>query len=70
MPTTFSKPVSHEAAYIKRTYDEPIPFVPIVDKANVQKPKDIKIPLRQNPNQAKLSITVTECSAGPPHSVK
>ena len=52
MPTTFSKPMSHEAAFFKRTYDEPIPFVPIVDKANVQKPKDIKIPLRQNPNQA------------------
>ena len=51
MPPVFSKP-SHEAAIIRRTYDEPIPFVPIVDKTNVQKPKDIKISLRQNPGQA------------------
>ena len=48
MPTTFSKPTSQETT-IKRTYDEPIPFVPQADKTNVQKPRDIKIPLRQNP---------------------
>ena len=48
MPTVFSKPVSQETT-IKRTYDEPIPFVPQMDKANIQKPKNVKIPLRQDP---------------------
>ena len=37
---------------MKRTYDEPIPFVPQADKGNVQKPKEIKLKLRQNPANA------------------
>ena len=49
MPTTFSKPISHETAYIKRTYEEPIPFIPQADKGNTQKPKEIKIKLRKDP---------------------
>jgi hypothetical protein len=52
MPTTFSKPVSTDATVIRRSYEEPISFVPYADKTNVQKPRDIKIPLRQNPAQA------------------
>jgi hypothetical protein len=52
MAVTFSKPVSQETTAIKRSYEEPIPFVPQADKTNVQKPRDIKIPLRQNPAQA------------------
>ena len=49
MPSTFSKPVSQDTTTIKRSYEEPIPFIPQTDKTNVQKPRDIKIPLRQNP---------------------
>ena len=63
MPTTFSKPVSQEATVIRRAYDEPIPFIPTVDKTNVQKPRDIKIPLRQNPavaNSPKVEKTFVE----------
>jgi len=63
MPNTFSKPISHETATIRRTYDEPIPFVPQTDKGSVQKPKDIKIQLRQNPavaNSPKIEKIFTE----------
>jgi hypothetical protein len=50
MPATFSKPVTNEAAAsIKRSYEEPIAFVPQPDKANVVKARKLKIPLRQNP---------------------
>ena len=48
---------------IRRAYDEPIPFIPVVDKTNVQKPRDIKIPLRQNPavaNSNKVEKTFQE----------
>ena len=53
MPNTHSKPVTPDTAVIKRSYEEPIPFVPQVDKTNVQKPRDIKIPLRQDPANAR-----------------
>jgi hypothetical protein len=50
MPNVFSKPVSNDASVpFKRTYDEPIPFVPQTDKGNLQKPKEIKIKLRRDP---------------------
>jgi hypothetical protein len=52
MPTTFSKPTATEAAVFRRSYDEPLPLVPVVDKTNVAKPREIKVNLRQNPAEA------------------
>ena len=62
MPTTFSKPIAHDSV-IKRNYEEPISFIPQKDKNNVQKPREIKVPLRQNPaqaNSAKVEKVFTE----------
>ena len=49
MPNVFSKEAPRDGTQAKRSYEEPIPFVPQVDKTSVQKPREIKIPLRQNP---------------------
>ena len=49
MHNVYSKEAPRESAPVKRSYEEPLPFVPQVDKVNVQKPREIKIPLRQNP---------------------
>ena len=71
MPNVFSKPASHEAANIRRTYDEPIPFIPSTEKGSVQKPKDIKISLRQNPAVAtspKIEKVFTEFVESSPES--
>ena len=57
---------------IRRAYDEPIPFIPVVDKTNVQKPRDIKIPLRQNPavaNSNKVEKTFQEFVENSPERV-
>ena len=62
MPTTFSKPIAHDAV-IKRNYEEPISFIPQKDKNNVQKPREIKVPFRQNPanaNSPKVEKIFTE----------
>ena len=47
--TIFSKEAHRDSSIAKRSYEEPISFVPQVDKTSVQKPREIKIPLRQNP---------------------
>ena len=63
MPSMHSKMERGSAGLSKRTYDEPIPFIPVKDKVNVQKPKDIKISLRQNPavaNSPKVEKVFTE----------
>ena len=63
MPNTFSKPVGNDTTIIRRSYEEPISFIPQLDKTNVQKPRDIKIPLRQNPavaNSPKVEKVFTE----------
>ena len=63
MPSVHSKMERGSAGLSKRTYDEPIPFIPVKGKVNVQKPKDIKISLRQNPavaNSPKVEKVFTE----------
>jgi hypothetical protein len=49
MPNVHSKPESRETAATRRTYDEPLPIIPQTEKGSIQKPKDIKVSLRQDP---------------------
>jgi hypothetical protein len=53
MPTTFSKPVSHEISPIRLIYEEPKSFIAQTDQARSVKPKEIKVKLCQDPMDPK-----------------
>jgi hypothetical protein len=63
MPSTFSKPISHETSPIRHACEEPISLSVQRDKASSVQPKEVQIMLQQDPmdpNSDEISKTFTK----------